>query len=725
MDSTGERADEFLDAFLDYDKKYYYHVKQTRDDRIKHTQDNATCRILFRKALAERGNDKPEKTPFIRSFGHEKYLNTILGPEYSNRQNGYPISKSEPSGKRKKPDPYKPSKAKRDACYVNIGNDSPVQHISKARLKVTRRAPNRWGPHSSTISALSDGRQGEQFTKEIGGSFTANGDWVYAKPQFIILGEGREKPIKSFKRGKKNVKRLLDRLKPTIDPINYPRDWHMYVHDIKARANPGGDTGAIFGSKEKAFYPACATAMEVWKRMHAKVAPSEALFSTGGREKPNLNKEHGEVIMSRCVMQEDYVMNLTAAPVASAIEDAIKRSPSCPIKIGKSSTGVGYLGLLNNCNLYQFGIEFDWSKWDVRTRRDKSIEAFSVIRSLVPAGEGWTNYCLNQCSQFIDKYVVTPDEELWKVQRGVPSGSRWTSLVNSIIHALILEECIHSYRFFKDLLMSYQVTGDDGLLFSDHASILKFRPAPFVKWCRDKFGGIIEILAHGPCISENPDESLSFNKLVLFRDEDRIKVTVKPDLLCTRNICPTKKQNTTRRVVDQVLGSQDRPVNHMPSRIHVASQLAYATLHSIENYQTEAEYQRLLAANLKAVNIRFDEIANSPTRPEFYLAPPDPTKINGFKMTENISKTEIERFKENWLYDNMCPKVWNDKKPRRKSRRWYLDNVSRERKHVKLVHQLTNKDYKKLRRLGHGSSELAIARNYAGIYTKEMYLGKA
>jgi hypothetical protein len=65
-------------------------------------------------------------------------------------------------------------------------------------------------------------------------------------------------------------------------------------------------------------------------------------------------------------------------------------------------------------------------------------------------------------------------------------------------------------------------------------------------------------------------------------------------------------------------------------------------------------------------------------------------------------------------------KVLNDRKPGRNSRRSYLDNVSRERKHVILLQQLKSKNYKKLRRLGHGTSELAIARNYAGIYTKEM-----
>jgi hypothetical protein len=68
----------FLMPFFHYDNKYYYHVKQATDDRIKHTQHNATCPILFCKALVERGNDKPGKTPFIRSFGHKSISTQYL-----------------------------------------------------------------------------------------------------------------------------------------------------------------------------------------------------------------------------------------------------------------------------------------------------------------------------------------------------------------------------------------------------------------------------------------------------------------------------------------------------------------------------------------------------------------------------------------------------------------------------------------------------------------------
>lgn len=86
-------------------------------------------------------------------------------------------------------------------------------------------------------------------------------------------------------------------------------------------------------------------------------------------------------------------------------------------------------------NKYKFVYTYDWSAFDATCSRFEINLAFDIVESLMTFKEPEDKAAFDVMRKlFIYKKVVGPDGVIYTVNTGVPSGSYWTTIINSIIN---------------------------------------------------------------------------------------------------------------------------------------------------------------------------------------------------------------------------------------------------------------------------------------------------
>lgn len=122
--------------------------------------------------------------------------------------------------------------------------------------------------------------------------------------------------------------------------------------------------------------------------------------------------------------------------------------------------------LLNNFRAgHSRWVSIDYSKYDQSIPGWLIREAFDVIHSwfrLTPDEEKLWVVVVNT---FVHKSIVGPDGELRHIDDGVPSGSMFTQLIDSIVNMLMIET--FSCHKGRDIPVTMNICGDDNLVFHD------------------------------------------------------------------------------------------------------------------------------------------------------------------------------------------------------------------------------------------------------------------
>jgi len=130
-------------------------------------------------------------------------------------------------------------------------------------------------------------------------------------------------------------------------------------------------------------------------------------------------------------------------------------------------------------------IEADISRHDARASEKSMVAAFSLLRSCYPDGDDIDNHFLYFMSGTIFKNIVTPGRFCYKVLKGIPSGSPFTSILVSLVNWLNWSGYITLKDPFNVLNYHLNVFGDDTLLNipdSFDSDIGKFSSG-FTKFC--------------------------------------------------------------------------------------------------------------------------------------------------------------------------------------------------------------------------------------------------
>jgi hypothetical protein len=176
---------------------------------------------------------------------------------------------------------------------------------------------------------------------------------------------------------------------------------------------------------------------------------------------------------------------------ASPFLDSVKSS-DCFIHFGEDPL-LSVPNLINKLNSkYPWLYSFDWSRFDATASKREIDMAFRVIKSRMTFPNKQSEDAFDLMVElFKFKKVVGPDGNIYSVNTGVPSGSNWTSIVDSIINYFRIQYLwmLITKEFLEDLYTH----GDDGIAgYDKYVSMYELSQEGFkLGWCL------------------NPDKSLS------------------------------------------------------------------------------------------------------------------------------------------------------------------------------------------------------------------------
>jgi len=424
--------------------------------------------------------------------------------------------------------PDEPSDSMVQACYVNISPGSTGSLLKRAPLKVGKIPTKVSGPVINILQG--NGKLPDHLHRDISGFNIVSGGFVGSKGQFESFCNGKAFIPKAWTRRIRNIE-SFDKRHNLTRTLLQPKRADIHFMPFKGSSLPGGDMTGSFTTKQEAWSTSAFTANRLWRVIHASPNHNVSIYTVGGRNKV-VSDRPGERLTSRMVCQQDIVEFMVAKPYVYPIEQEIFNNLISPIKVGKSLKGFRYMSLLKTLTWYPFGLEFDWKLYDSTVNPEYIVAAFAWCRSLFPESEEIDNAFCYFCQGYLHKYMVTADGNTFRVRRGTPSGSAWTTIINSVVNALLLEDICTHYGRFGGKEFDYIVAGDDGIIFWNEK--FNFKSENLVKWVKERYDMDLEVTAVGPPISNDPNKSLTFNKKCFYWDGETAKVTTQPKLLAKR-----------------------------------------------------------------------------------------------------------------------------------------------------------------------------------------------
>jgi hypothetical protein len=215
---------------------------------------------------------------------------------------------------------------------------------------------------------------------------------------------------------------------------------------INGDAHPGIRSKGMFGyrNKREAAGFSVDVARSRIEECGRKPRGYADLWVPGGRDRKQ-RLDEGSVMRSRSVWIDECYASLMARLYMRPIMSAISGDREHAIYIGYTGVRQGYKRLERD---FSNGVvlEGDWKRFDQNVREQQVIAAFGWMRACYPAGRRLDNIFVSLCANFLYRNLVTPGGHVYFSQGGVPSGSGWTSLVDSVINYLtlsgaILERC--------------------------------------------------------------------------------------------------------------------------------------------------------------------------------------------------------------------------------------------------------------------------------------------
>nr|AOO52902.1 putative RNA-dependent RNA polymerase [Purpureocillium lilacinum nonsegmented virus 1] len=321
-----------------------------------------------------------------------------------------------------------------------LEDDAPFRPTSVARLDGRLELPSGCRPQSFVLPggpALEYLRERRPSLLKYLGPSDANvgGSWDTSKWSFEVAmtpnkGFGHAGDLRrALRSGHKSLK--LGRLpQPSLRALECVK--------VNGRAYPGVLSSRV-GSNRKQVFASC---VEIAKREYAEAKqrfePDLSFWVCGGRGKPSQRVQPGDRLKSRLILMPETPSAILESAFAQPFTDMLK-AVGGDIMIGSSMTDRGFRRVLSPIEDALHVKAFDWSGFDSRVREDMIVAAFGVVRACFKGDdEMLDNVFMRFISHFLVKRVVTPGGWVYTLANGVPSGSPFTSIIDSLVNWLVI-----------------------------------------------------------------------------------------------------------------------------------------------------------------------------------------------------------------------------------------------------------------------------------------------
>uniref|UniRef100_A0AAU7YTA7 RNA-dependent RNA polymerase n=1 Tax=Conidiobolus non-segmented RNA virus 2-1 TaxID=3233686 RepID=A0AAU7YTA7_9VIRU len=230
----------------------------------------------------------------------------------------------------------------------------------------------------------------------------------------------------------------IDHGLPTLKLRELPKPRLGALEDVRINksAHPGFYSRRFAKNKYDRIDVQRDIARDLFSRTARKPHADTSLWMCGAREKRN-DVDNGDPIKSRLILMPETAPALVSSMYSQPVGDLIAHHES-PIHIGTKSGRNAHESFCKLFDPCEYTIAADWKSFDSCVSEHLIVGAFMIIRSMFPDGDDVDNHFLYFMSSMVFKNVVTPGGYVYRIRRGLPSGSPWTSVIGSLVNWLVL-----------------------------------------------------------------------------------------------------------------------------------------------------------------------------------------------------------------------------------------------------------------------------------------------
>lgn len=336
------------------------------------------------------------------------------------------------------------------------------------------------------------------------------------------------------------ISRLRSVLSDVLDvlpdlSLEMPHKSDINTVKINCDSKPGLVSGIFSNDKGDAAAWATIAAKKIWDDVYSRRAVyNPCVWSLSGRGRrydwelimPSINPELMPCKLdTRLVQVPEFPVHLVEATYQRKLSWSLhdtKVHKNSWFRVGHTMTSGGW-GVLHELDQFGEGMEGDWKSFDSLFYKAVVYTSFAVLRSFFPT----THYSCNNfftffANSFINRLVVTPGDYIYNLTQGVPSGSIWTSdldTVGNIIMWMYIFKNYPGYSHLDPVTDIKCLMGGDDFVHA-YRKPITFDKEEMISWVKSNTGWLVkDDYLFGPFWNKaSPNESLSFYKTILDRN---------------------------------------------------------------------------------------------------------------------------------------------------------------------------------------------------------------
>lgn len=205
-----------------------------------------------------------------------------------------------------------------------------------------------------------------------------------------------------------------------------------------------------------------------YKQLHKFPIKNFYLWDILGREKDIKIGDYNRVkdVGTRAVMATEDPMKTLLMWFSQKIQLALDTNDSKTFHLKGEFNSVKYAKIVENENEYDYKLDADWTSFDANCDSQYIIAACALLLDGLPDDKLHRNIKKFITISILTKYVAVPPGVVVELNRGVPSGHPFTTLVNCTINTIywcMIGKMIYGDDYIN--MMKIEVYGDDTYVY--------------------------------------------------------------------------------------------------------------------------------------------------------------------------------------------------------------------------------------------------------------------
>jgi hypothetical protein len=232
---------------------------------------------------------------------------------------------------------------------------------------------------------------------------------------------------------------------------------------VKGEAYSGiGSSRFWSNSKAGCVNIATDVAVKLFSELERVMVIDKSIWSWGARVRRERDTyTDGKEVECRGLQMPEFVPALISQVCVSVLTNFVIQNKESCLMLGAGPAYGGWLRLRETDQVDWVTVEGDWAFYDSTLKREHILAAFCIFRECFPDGTAWDNRFYYMMSGILHKNLAMPGGLVFQFQDGMPSGTPWTSLMNSLVNWLVIRDILDRCYDGDASIVKIQTGGDD------------------------------------------------------------------------------------------------------------------------------------------------------------------------------------------------------------------------------------------------------------------------